>query len=351
MILNTYKHMASTSFKPKHVTKKLLSPLSGRAKDVITNRFGLSDDATKKTLDAIGKTYGITRERVRQIENFALNAIRKSRQFEEERAVFEELKNTIVKLGAIISEEDVLNHLSKDKLTQNHIYFYLVLGDDFTRHREDDNFKHRWSVSDNVADTVHISLKKLFEALTEDELLAEEDVISKFLYHLGDLAEEYRGKEILRRYLSISKAIDKNQLNEWGRASSSHVKARGIKDYAYLVMRKGGHPMHFKEVAQMITKLFSKKAHVATCHNELIKDKRFVLVGRGIYGLKDWGHTGGIVRDVITRVLNEAKKPLSKDEIISEVSKERIVKPNTILVNLQNGKYFKKTKEGLYKVA
>ena len=343
--------MASVSFKPKQVTKKLLSPLSGRAREVISNRFGLSEDAAKKTLEAIGKSYGITRERVRQIENFALSAIRKSHQFSDETTTFSELKKVIHELGGVVAENEILDHVSKDGRVQNHIYFYLVLGDDFKKHREDEHFKHRWSVNDAVAESVHNSLKKLYETLTDDELLKEEDIISKFLHHLGDIAEEFRKEEVLKRYLRISKTIGKNQLNEWGKASSSHVRARGIKDYAYLVMRKNGKPMHFKEVAQTITKLFGKKAHVATCHNELIKDKRFVLVGRGIYGLRDWGHSGGIVRDVIKRVLERAKKPLSKEEIIEHVSKERIVKPNTILVNLQNSHYFKRTKEGLYRIA
>lgn len=127
-----------------------------------------------------------------------------------------------------------------------------------------------------------------------------------------------------------------------GRTSSPHVKARGIKDYAYLIMRRAGRPMHFKEVATEINKTFGKKAHVATCHNELIKDSRFVLVGRGMYGLKDWGHTGGVVRDVISEVLKEAGRPLSKEEVIKRVLAKRIVKPNTILVNLQNSKHFRK---------
>jgi hypothetical protein len=161
--------------------------------------------------------------------------------------------------------------------------------------------------------------------------------------HLTELVTEYKeNKDIIYRYLALSKVIGKNQLSEWGRMTSPHVKARGIKDYAYLIMRRANRPMHFKEVAQEINKTFGKKAHVATCHNELIKDSRFVLVGRGMYGLKDWGHTGGVVRDVITEVLKEAGHPLPKDEIVKRVLAKRIVKPNTVLVNLQNAKYFRK---------
>ena len=122
-----------------------------------------------------------------------------------------------------------------------------------------------------------------------------------------------------------------------------------MRDYAFLVIRKHGSPIHFREVAKLITEVFNKKAHVATTHNELIKDKRFVLVGRGLYALSEWGYMSGVVKDVIRKII-EKEGPLAKDKIIEKVLKERYVKPNTILVNLQNPKYFKKDKQGKYSV-
>jgi DNA-directed RNA polymerase delta subunit len=112
-------------------------------------------------------------------------------------------------------------------------------------------------------------------------------------------------------------------------------------------LRKHGSPIHFKEVAKAITAVFSKKAHVATTHNELIKDPRFVLVGRGLYALKEWGYMDGVVKDVIIKLI-EKHGPMSKDEIIGKVLKERYVKENTIIINLQNKKYFRKNKDGKY---
>jgi hypothetical protein len=58
----------------------------------------------------------------------------------------------------------------------------------------------------------------------------------------------------------------------------------------------------------------------------------------------------GVVKDVIRKII-EKNGPLTKDEIIAKVLKERYVKENTIAVNLQNSKYFKKDKDGKYKVA
>ncbi len=338
------------SFKPKAVTKKILSDLGDRAYEVIVHRYGLADDAEPKTLDAIGKKYGITRERVRQIENAALSSIKKSSNYNELQPVLSEMKGIFLDLGSVVSEEEVLSHMAKDSLSQNHLYLYLVLGDDFILHKEDDHFVTRWSVDQGVAESVHESLKNLYESLSDDELISESEIIGRFLKELSIDNQKYRDAEIVKRWLSMSKAIGKNPLNEYGRTDSSNVNARGIKDYAYLIMRKHGSPLHFREVAKMISDTFGKKTHVATTHNELIKDPRFVLVGRGMYGLTEWGYEPGIVRDVIAKILKK-EGPLSKDDVVNKVLKERYLKRNTVLVNLQNPKYFKKNKQGLYTVA
>lgn len=342
--------MSGITFKPKAVSKKLLTSLNPRTREIVVSRYGL-EKGERMTLEAIGKTYDITRERVRQIENFALATIKKSKDFKEHAFVFDELKAIVKELGAVVSEDHLMRHISKDPVIQNHINLYLALGEDFIKHKESDHYQAHFTTDDDTATHVREALGKLYASIDEEDLVKEEEIYERFLSHLTDLIGEYKNnKDIIYRYLALSKVIGKNQLNEWGRTSSPHVKARGIKDYAYLIMRRKGEPMHFKEVATEINKTFGKRAHVATCHNELIKDPRFVLVGRGMYGLKDWGHTGGVVRDVITEVLKDAARPLSKDEIVKRVLAKRIVKPNTVLVNLQNSKHFRKV-AGEYTIA
>jgi len=342
--------MVKLTFKPKQVTKRILSPLQDRAFDVIVSRFGLGTDAERKTLEAIGQAYDITRERVRQIEASALNAIRKSSEFQSEMQSFDELRQIVRELGALIAEEELLPLITKDESLQNHLHFYFVLSDAFTKHKEDDHFRARWSIDDGLAQTVHNSLKKLYETISDDELVPESEIISRFLEELKEVNETYKNEEVAKRWLCMSKKLCRNPLGEWGKAESANVKVRGVKDYAYLVMRKHGSPMHFREVAKAIEATFGKKTHTATCHNELIKDNRFVLVGRGIYALKEWGYKPGVVREVIKEIIRK-DGPLSKDDIVDRVMKERYLKKNTILVNLQNPKYFKKNKQGLYSVS
>jgi hypothetical protein len=172
-------------------------------------------------------------------------------------------------------------------------------------------------------------------------------MIDRFLKELQEINDKHRNNEILRRWLSISKSIGKNPLGEWGPATSPNVKTKGVRDFAYLAVKKHGSPLHFREVAALIEKMFKRAAHVATTHNELIKDSRFVLVGRGMYALREWGYTQGVVRDVIREALRKSG-PMTKEQIIEKVLKERHVKPGTIIVNLQNQKYFKRGKDGRF---
>ncbi len=338
------------SFKPKAVTKHLVSVLAERAQDVIMSRYGLGENTKHMTLEAIGEKYGITRERVRQIENHSLGVIRKSKEYDKETKSFDELKDLIHKMGCLVAEQDLLDHASSDESVQNHIHFMLVVGHSFIKEKEDEHFKHRWCVDTDLSAKIQNSLKKVYAGLSDDDLVVEPDMIKVFLSHLIDVSDELKNEEMAKRWLSVSKKISKNPLGEWGKADSTNINAKGMRDYAYLVIRKHGSPIHFKEVAKAIEKMFGKKAHVATTHNELIKDKRFVLVGRGLYALAEWGYMSGVVKDVIKKLLQK-EGPLPKEKIVEKVLKERYVKENTILVNLQNTKVFKKTKNGAYALA
>lgn len=338
------------SFKPKQVTKKLLSVLPDRALDVLEKRYGLGKESESSTLESIGQTYGITRERVRQIENYGITSIQKSEVYKEFEAVFEELQTIINSLGGgLIAEHVLLDEITSDPTLRNHIYFLLVVGIPFYRSKENTAYSHRWYTEKKIADIVEGALKNLYGNLNREDLITEEEMIKRFKEELIDIADS-QDEVILKRWLQISKDISANPLGEWGHASSPNVRVKGIRDYAYLVVKRHGSPMHFREVAEAIQQLFDKKAHTATCHNELIKDDRFVLVGRGLYALTEWGYSAGVVKDVLRDILTE-NGPLSREEIIDKVRKERYVKDNTIVVNLQDTMLFKRLTNGMYTLA
>lgn len=335
------------TFKPKQITKKLLSALPERARDVLEKRYGLGTDTTSFTLESIGQIYGITRERVRQIESYGISSIQKSQIYGEFKEVFDELHRLIEELGGgFMAEEQLLDMLASDQSTRNHIYFLLVVGNPFYRAKENNSYLHRWYTEKQKAETVEKALRNVYQSLERDQLISEEEILARFREQLIGLADKYN-EDVLKRWLLVSKDIARNPLGEWGHSSSPNVKVKGIRDYAYLVVKRHGSPMHFKEVANMIEQLFERKAHVATTHNELIKDKRFVLVGRGLYALSEWGYSAGVVKDVLRDIL-EKHGPLTREEIIDKVRKERYVKDNTIVVNLQDTNLFKRLANGTY---
>lgn len=343
------KAAVKPTFDNAALVKKLLAEISDRGREVLTLRFGLGTASKRETLESIGEGWNITRERVRQIEAAAIDSVQSSKAFREAKSAFEELRTYVESLGAIVPEEHLLDGLANDEKARNRFRFLLVVGSEFFRERETEEFYARWHVDPLVAKKVHAALAHLYSSLSDAEVLTESELFERFLTELKDIEVAYRNEEVLKRWLSLSKNIGRNPLAEWGKRTAPAIRTKGIRDYAYLVIKRKGAPMHFREVANAITELFAKKAHVATTHNELMKDTRFVLVGRGLYALAEWGYKPGVVRDVIREVL--AKGPLSREDVLSAVKKVRQVKDNTILVNLNDPKHFKRMKNGTYATA
>ncbi len=336
-----------TSFKAKEITKKLLKALPERSADVLARRYGLGKSVKRETLESVGRSYSITRERVRQIETGALAAVRKSDAYLDNVAVFTEITGVIKDLGSVVSEDVLLNELSNNESMQNHIHFLLVIGDQFTKLRESTNFVHRWYEDKVLAERVHDAIDGIYKKIAKDELLAERDMIDRLLTELGDVDDSYRNDNTALQWLNLSKRLARNQLGDWGRAGSPGINMRGIRDMAWLVLRKHGSPMHYGEVADAISETFGRKAHSATCHNELIKDQRFVLVGRGLYALAEWGYTNGLVKDVLKDILTK-NGPLTKADLMEMIKRERYVKTNTIMINLQDAESFGIDGDGKY---
>lgn len=338
------------SFKPKQITKALLGVLPDRARDVLEKRYDLNGHGDSLTLEAIGQSYGITRERVRQIENYGIQSIQRSEEYKKYYELFIELQRLIDELGGgLIAEHVLLDELTSDQDTRNHLYFLLVVGDPFYKSKENPNYTHRWYTERKVAEGVEKALNTVYRGLDRNTLVTEHEIIDRFREQLSDL-KSVQDENVLRRWLLISKKIGRNPLGDWGPSDSPNIRVKGIRDYAYLAVKRHGSPMHFREVAVTIGELFGHQAHVATTHNELIKDSRFVLVGRGLYALTEWGYTAGVVKDVLRTIL-EQEGPLSREELIDKVRKERYVKDNTILVNLQDVNLFKRLANGTYTLA
>jgi len=333
---------------PEELTKRLFAVLPKRTKDVLEQRFGLGKNSSRLTLEAIGQKYSITRERVRQIEADGMNRIKKSPVFSDAKNVFSALETYFEGQGRVLKENVALESLSSHPKHANHVYFLLSLHDPFLRYHESDDLHDRWSYgadahdqTKRVLDGVVGELKKGGKPVSEGQLF---EVLSSSAKNVFGTSP---ASAVLANWLAVSKLISKNYFNEWGLIEFPEIKPRGVRDLSHMVLGKYGKPLHFSEVAERIGKLVGKKVHTQTVHNELIKDQRFVLVGRGLYALKDWGFTSGVVKDVIAEFLKK-QGSAHKEKIVAAVLKERFVKPNTVAINLENKKYFKKLPDGRY---
>jgi len=316
----------------------LLKDLSPRTKDVVVRRFGL-EAGIKETLESIGAGYGITRERVRQIESDGVASIKAKINGGKEKdssiyQVFKNFKENLVNFGDLKKEEILLNQLSEGKFACQ-IAFLLNLSDDFKRFPETENTYPFWTINSDSWSLVNNAIESAYKMFTNDR----QPLVLK------ECSNNLKIKpEILLSYLEISKQISQSSDGRFGLKDWPEINPRGIKDKAFLVFQKENKPLHFSQVAELI----GTDALVQTVHNELIRDQRFVLVGRGIYALADWGYQPGTVKEVISNILVQASSPLSKDEILKKVSEQRIVKTNTVLLNLSNKQHFLRNSQGKY---
>lgn len=334
----------------EQIVKDILKTIDKeREQEIIARRFGLFD--RKETLEQIGELLGITRERVRQLEKAIITRLKAQaeqgsipRLPEAESAIAEMLATS----GQLARTSSLAEKLTAkgDKLDQARIAFLATLAPKLLVIDENDyyhqsvadtaTFKDVKSVTKQIDNTV-ATIKKLGKPST-----------------INQIAKEAKQTNVatLEALASSSKLLA--SLNEeWGLTRWPTVNPRNIRDKIYVILKEKGKQMHFSEIADEIKASDFKRRDVTTqaIHNELIKDSRFVLVGRGIYALEEWGFKKGTVADVITDVLKNAGKPLHRDEIVQQVLKSRYVKETTILLNLQGKPQFKRVSKATYALA
>ena len=340
------------------ITSMLLQAAPSRAQEVLSRRFGLRG-GEPETLESIGDDFDVTRERVRQIEAVGLekarSAIREKSDSPPVRDLIRDWSLYLKARGNLRQEDKLLADLANEK-GKPHVLFLLTLADQFERVQETADTYTAWTIHKDafpgarqMIDSFTAALEKEKRVLSEQEMLRlyQKEVRPQFAFALPSRA--------VFSYLDVSKRIKKGPHGLWGLHEWAEITPRGLRDRAYLVYKKEGRPLHFVEVAGLIEKHgFSgnkKRVLPQSVHNDLIRDPRFVLVGRGIYALKEWGYEPGVVRDVIANVIRRNQSPMTRQEIAKEVLKLRQVKESTVALNLQNKAYFTRTADGKYYLA
>lgn len=318
-----------------------------REREIISRRFGLFD--RKETLEQIGELLGITRERVRQLEKAVVARLKAAAEDDlpHIKTAEKELREILTDLGKVARVQELSKVLtgSQERLEQSRISFVATLCPNLVVIDDNDTYYHAVGLNSTQNEkTIREEVQKIIDAVKK---IGEPTSIEK-------LTEATKKSDTahVKALASISKQIA-HLNNRWGLVKWPMVNPKNIRDKIYVTLHDHGKPMHFNEIAKAIKNSTFKRKDVTTqaIHNELIKDNRFVLIGRGIYALKEWGFERGTVADIIAEVLRKAGEPLHRDEIVKRVLKSRQVKETTILLNLQGKPQFKRVAKATYALA
>ena len=333
----------------KAITGSLNIIEQDREKEIMSRRFGLSGN--KETLEQIGDMLSITRERVRQLEKAILIRLRISAEDNKIPELMHAEKiivRNLTEMGRIAKISDLAEKIFGEKVSDKERQELAFIGEisaNLTIIEESDKYYNSIGIADYgnekevkaKVDEIVTLIKKNKAPMSLDEL---------------DNNTNYEHPDHIKAIASISKLLA--TLNGlWGLAKWPTVNPKNIRDKIYVVLEEKREPMHFEEIAEAIKKSDFRRKNVTiqAIHNELIKDSRFVLIGRGIYALDSWGYKRGTVSETISDILKQAKKPLTREQIVKKVLATRKVKETTILLNLQNKKLFKKVDKNSYTIA
>lgn len=327
--------------------------LTPKEKEVIIKRFSL-DNKPKQTLEKIGQAFSVTRERIRQIEKIALGKLRRTVD-NSKLSLINKIAREVLELhGGVLVESKLVSEIltrivSSQGVDANIIKLALNINPDLVKMDKTNVFKPFWRLQYISLDLVKSIVAKGISLLNKkNDVMSDSEIASEVKSALKDQKAE---QALIVSALEVDKRM-KRVKEGFGLMSWRHINPRSIRDKAYIVLKKSSNPLHFVDIANKISEAGFDKKVVTTqaVHNELIRYDQFVLVGRGLYALKEWGFRKGTVADVIEDLLGK-KSPMTKQEIIEGVLKQRQVKKGTISLNLQKNPKFVRVGRAVYKLA
>ncbi|MFA5995354.1 MAG: sigma factor-like helix-turn-helix DNA-binding protein [Patescibacteria group bacterium] len=356
-IIASKEDQEKQEFAPDEIISQLLRNITPKEADVLVRRHGLKG-SKKETLEAIGQAYHVTRERVRQIENLAIKKIKQNlKHLELIRPIEHVLTTVLDEHGGMMSETHLLEELFALNPTFNNKPSVLFLLSELAEARFDkveanEHFVRSWKIKTADLDFVMTAINMLAEVITNHGTPMElAHILERLQSHNFYQAQAQRiNHKVVVAYLEVSRKIEKNPFGEYGLTHWGSIIPKRMNDKIFLVLKKAEKPMHFVDIAKNITEIFKKEAYPPTVHNELILNDNYVLVGRGIYALTEWGYQRGVVADVIAQILKEYGKPMKREDIVARLMKQRLVKRNTIHLALTDKKRFQRLPDGRYTV-
>lgn len=326
---------------------------------VLMKKFGL-DGSKEVPLQRIGKEYNLTRERIRQIETQALMRFRRLIVGNDTYIdVLEEAKKILDAHGGILTEDLLIAKIVNKnifKFSKQELKVILVSDFDVTYLKRNKYLNKSFYLEPLYEDVLTKMVLFINDYFVKRE--KSQDLYEFIGFLKEEFTKEYNDIHYFKNdlfYINFFETIRELSVfdGKVGLPDFPDVNPKTIKLKILYTMRRINKPVHYQELPAKIMEWFpSKSVKLNTVHNELVKNNDvFVNLGLGIYGLKERGYEGGMVKDILVRIFERNDRPMNVKELCREMLKEKMVSPNTVMLNLQKYKdLFKRVEKGVYEL-
>jgi len=327
---------------------RILGLLSGKEQDIIKRRFAIEAEK-RETLERIGQSYSITRERVRQIEAVAIEKLARIAKDPSMQQIHELAVSILKANGNVMFEDILISEMIKQmkdgaKLNANALKFAIRVCKDVKKQEKNQFYRPFWYTNNMKLAEIKMWIKKVQQAFEKRR------EVSSFSDVYG-LLKNPPAEKTIQSLFYVDWNIMQLEDGTWGLKSWRFLNPKSIKDCIMIILNEEENPLHFRDILHKLQTSFPKRKPVTpqACHNELIRHEEFVLLGRGKYGLREWNMAAGTVCDLIVSVFKDnGFQPMKRKDIIEQLLKKRDIRLGTISLNLQKYDFFKRVGRAVY---
>lgn len=319
--------------------------LDQRSADIVARRYCPNPE----TLEQIGKSLGVTRERVRQIEKKSIRAIKKSTDYD---SLLFDAKRSLVTRGYISTAEvDRIarsRHLGMRQELSRAIAAFVV--ESLRTGDEPTGLQSVAVDGEPIRDCLELVQELMGSVGRQGRQVADcpSAIAAQVAKHMGrDLGMDVIDIETL--IVDLYPEI-RDQAKVELRRRRALATAPNL---ARQVLKESTKPLHREEIAGKVAQarrdLGMRPLADASVFNVLYEyPNLFSYVNQGTYGLREWGSSVPYIRDIITEVLASTGRPMTQAEIGHRVRKIRPVKDSSLIMYIDMDHRFYRARSGKY---
>lgn len=354
-----------------------------RAIEIMKRRYGLNS-GERETLEEIGNSYGITRERIRQIQEKAIKKLRHP-MVKEKNQIIELVEEVLWKNHGIISEEEadqllsnifknipydgssLLDLLADIGWIQTHKVgdapFYspkfsglnlsVLMTEIIQLLKSNGNLMNVESIAKNLScKTIEVPAQYVSQNAGSETTLNRSAYNRNYtVYEQKDVMSSDKLIHLVSRCCKLDPRIEERITNHFT-LYSLHNRRHIWSVLISQILEKEGIPLHFTEIANRVNDLLreeEKYLDERKVYSLLIETSIFAHTGvRGMYGLTKWGLRKESTQELAIEFIEKSGFPVHWEQIFFYVSKYKDTRRQSIRNILSNSEKFIKKNDGFY---